>query len=509
MNHCKRALLAAMAMLTMLATSAQTITFTHGDKGNGKGYQPTRLVVDKADAAGVYYSVEPDLNAFSKVKGVVVREVNLEYKELRSVDIPNTKDNGIMHVQRDGKRMHVVVSAMEKNSVVLRHVTVDLSTFAIERDEALLERPVGKKEFFYHWTATSANGNFGLVYAVVNEKENTADVQGMLFDRSMKSLWSHSLEVGSIAEIFVTDDGRIATAGFSNGEGKTDGAMLEFAIADGLGTQHGRYPSVSKVGQLTVLNCFGDKVLASGLETSKGTGWAGSFTAGSVITTGTIYTGCAVYLFDVAAGQMVNTDRHLFTKEDARVFYNASLVSEIASPDVNFLSLRAQVATPSGGAALYGRTWMETVRQTRNGVATGMSSSVYYYKGMMLVKADSTGRIVWMKPLMHDNGNNADFAVNTETDMVAEGEDIYLITNESHNDGDTYDPDNAARRSVMAVHGAVSAYRFAADGSVAKYKLADKGINIIMTPLRRQAPGVYTLITGQRKGCVTEITIGK
>ena len=85
-------------MLTMLATSAQTITFTHGDKGNGKGYQPTRLVVDKADAAGVYYSVEPDLNAFSKVKGVVVREVNLEYKELRSVDIPNTKDNGIMHV---------------------------------------------------------------------------------------------------------------------------------------------------------------------------------------------------------------------------------------------------------------------------------------------------------------------------------------------------------------------------------------------------------------------------
>ena len=54
-----------------------------------------------------------------------------------------------------------------------------------------------------------------------------------------------------------------------------------------------------------------------------------------------------------------------------------------------------------------------------------------------------------------------------------------------------------------------AAYRFAADGSVAKYKLIDKGINIIMTPLRRQAPGVYTLITGQRKGCVTEINIGK
>ena len=509
MRHCKRALLIIAAMLATSMAMAQTFTFKQGDKGNGKAYQPTLICLDKADAADRYYSVEPDLNAFSKVKGIMVREVDMEYKEYKCVKIDNTKGYGIKHVQRDGNRMHVVICSVEKKSVIFRHVTVNLSSFTVESDREILNREIGKKEFFYHWTATSDNGNFGFVYAVVNEKDNTADVQGMLFNRSMQPIWAHSLNIGAIAQILVTDDGRIVTAGFSNGEGKTDGAALVFGIVDGLETHQGSDSSVSKVGELALLNVFGDKVLATALETSQGTGWAGSFTAGTVFTTGTIYTGCTAYLFDVVSGRIVNTDRHPFSKADARVFYNASLVSEITSPDVNFLSLRDKVAIPSGGAALYGRTWRETVTQTRNGVSTGMSSSVYYYKGMMLVKADSTGHISWMKPLMHDNGNNGDLAENAETDLVAEGDDIYLITNESPNDGDTYDPDNAARRVVMVVHGAISAYHFATDGSVAKQKLIDKGINLIMTPLRRQAPGVYTLITGQRKGCVTEINIGK
>ena len=505
MNHCKRALLALLAILVMSAASSQNITFTQGDKGNGKAYQPAMLVVDKADVDGHYYSVEPDLNAFSKVKGVLVREVDINYKETNSVAIPNTKSNGIMHVQRDGNHMHVVVSTVEKSKVVLRHVSVDLNDFAIEKDEVILEKEMGKKEYFYHWTATSANGNFGLVYAVVNEKTNDADVQAMLFDRSMNKLWAHSLDVNALSQIFVTDDGRIATCGSVNSDEKSDGAVLEFAIADGLATHRGRHTSVYKLGEMNVLNVFGDKVLVIALETDRGTGWAGSFAAGAVVTTGTVYTGCAVYLYDVAAQSMVNTDRHLFSKEDARVFYNASLVSEITSPDVNFLDVRAQVATTSGGAVLYGRKWLEKVVNTKN----AMSQSTFYYKGMMVVGADSTGHIAWMKPLMHDNFLNGDFGEYTETDMVAEGNDIYVFTNESRSDGDTYDPHAAAKRAVMKGHGVISAYRFGADGSVAKRKLTDGGVSVIMTTLRRQAPGVYTFISGSRKGCVSEITIGR
>lgn len=489
----------------MTAATAQNITFKQGDSGNGKAYLPTLIRLDKADVDSLYYSVEPDLNAFSKVKGIMVREVDINYKEYKCAKIENTNGYGILHVQRDGMRMHAIVGAVEKKSVILRHVCINLSSFTVESDKVLLDKHVGKHEFFYHWDATSENGHYGLVYAVANDKTNTADVHGMVFDRSMQTVWAHSLDVGAISQIFVTEDGRIATCGFSNDEGNADGATLVFGIADAIGTRQGRYPSVAKVGSLTILNVFGDKVLATALETDKGTGWAGNFLVGAVITTGTIYTGVTAYLFDVSACSMVNTDRHPFTKADARVFYNASLISEIASPDVNFLSLRAKVATSQGGAALYGRTWLEKTVNTSN----GMTTATYYYKGMMLVKADSTGHIVWMKPLMHDNGTNGDFGESAETDMVAEGDDLYVITNESPKDGDTYDPENAVRRVVMVVHGAISAYRFTDDGSATKHKIVTDGINIIKTPLRRQAPGVYTFISGQRKGCVSEINISK
>lgn len=492
-----------MAMLSVAVVAAQNITFTQGDKGNGKGYQPTLLRVDKAIADGHYYSVEPDLNAFSKVKGILVREVDINYKEVRSVEVPNCKGANIYHVQRDGGRMHVLINNYEKKRYTMRHVCVDLESFAIVADSMLVDSEIGKKQYFLNWSSISASGEyFGYVYAFVDEKEDRAEMWAMVFDRSMRRQWTMPLRVSALSQVLTTDDGRLATVGATNVD---DGAMVEFSITSATGTHRGRYTSTRKLGEMTVLNVFGDKVLATALETDRGTGWAGSFTAGSVITTGTIYTGIASYLFDVVAGSMVGSDRHEFAKADARVFYNASLVSEITSPDVNFLSLRAKATTQQGGVALYGRTWFEKVVNTKN----AMSQSTYYYKGMMVVGADSTGRITWMKPLMHDNFLNGDFGEYTETDMVADGDDVYIVTNESHSDGDTYDPDNAAKRAVVKGHGIISAYRFGADGSVSKRKLTDSGVSVIMTRMRNQGDGLFTLVTGSRKGCISEIKISK
>lgn len=503
MKYCKRIALTLLAMLSVAMVSAQDITIKAGEKGNSKGYQPTMIVIDKADAEGRYYSVEPDLNAFSKVKGVMVREVDMDYKEYQKVAIANTKGNGIMHVQRDGTKMHLVLSNYDDKRLTLRHVCVDLASFAVVSDSMLVDIMEKKGDFFYHWDGTSASGNYyGLVYANVNEKAGTADVQAMLFDRSMRRQWTQGIALSAIADIFVTDDGRIALGGYSNGDGRSDGAMLEFAITTATGTRRGRHTSVYKLGSMALLNCIGDKVLATALETDRGTGWAGSFNAGAVVTTGTVYTGCASYLFDVAEDRMAGSDRRTFSRDDARVFYNASLVSEIASPDINFLSLRASTPTSYGGAALYGRNWHEKVVQ-----GNGMSSETYYFKGMMVFAADSTGRFTWVRPVMHDNGTGGIGPERTESDLVAEGDKVYLFTNESDGDADSYDSEKPARKAVMKAHGAVSAYIFSPDGNVVKRKIKTDGMNIITTPLRRQSPGVYTFVSGAQKGHVSEITV--
>ena len=231
MKLSKRILLAVVAMSMAASVVAQNITFTHGDKGNGKGYQPTMIRLDKGDATDVYYSVEPELNAFSRTKGILVREVNLNYKESKSVSVPNTKDCGILHSMRDGSTMHVVINCSENDRFVLRHVSVNLKSFSIEEDKTIVDLPMDKKSYYYQWNAMSPSGNyFGLVYVIVNEKKGTADLKAMLFNRGMERQWEKKMDVSAVTEILVTDDGRIVTGGFSNGEDKNDGAVLTFSI---------------------------------------------------------------------------------------------------------------------------------------------------------------------------------------------------------------------------------------------------------------------------------------
>lgn len=503
MKLSKRILLAVVAMSMAASVLAQNITFTHGDKGNGKGYQPTMIRLDKGDASDVYYSVEPELNAFSRTKGILVREVNSNYKESKSVSVPNTKDCGILHSMRDGSTMHVVINCSENDRFVLRHVSVNLKSFSIEEDKTIVDLPMDKKSYYYQWNAMSPSGNyFGLVYVIVNEKKGTADLKAMLFNRGMERQWERKMDVSAVTEILVTDDGRIVTGGFSNGEDKNDGAVLTFSIVSEDDVEDARFSSTSKVGELALLNCYGDKVLATFLETERGTGWAGTLAAGAVVTKGTVYTGCGSYLLDVANGKVAGSDHRAFSKEEARVFYAASLVSEITSPDVNFMSCRASATTSYGGVAVYGRTWMERVVQSN-----GMSTETYYYKGMMVFAVDSTGRFAWVRPLMHDNAMGGMTAERTETDLVAEGDKVYLITNESDKDDPVYSPDKPVKKAILKGHGAIAAYSFTAEGKVDKQMLELDGFNAIMTRLRRQAPGVYTFITGKLKGCVSEINI--
>lgn len=503
MKLSKRILLAVVAMSMAASVVAQNITFTHGDKGNGKGYQPTMIRLDKGDASDVYYSVEPELNAFSRTKGILVREVNSNYKESKSVSVPNTKDCGILHSMRDGSTMHVVINCSENDRFVLRHVSVNLKSFSIEEDKTIVDLPMDKKSYYYQWNAMSPSGNyFGLVYVIVNEKKGTADLKAMLFNRGMERQWEKKMDVSAVTEILVTDDGRIVTGGFSNGEDKNDGAVLTFSIVSEDDVEDARFSSTSKVGELALLNCYGDKVLATFLETERGTGWAGTLAAGAVVTKGTVYTGCGSYLLDVANGKVAGSDHRAFSKEEARVFYAASLVSEITSPDVNFMSCRASATTSYGGVAVYGRTWMERVVQSN-----GMSTETYYYKGMMVFAVDSTGRFAWVRPLMHDNAMGGMTAERTETDLVAEGDKVYLITNESDKDDPVYSPDKPVKKAILKGHGAIAAYSFTAEGKVDKQMLELDGFNAIMTRLRRQAPGVYTFITGKLKGCVSEINI--
>ena len=478
--------IAALVVISSVA-AAQNITLAVGEKSHKKGYIPTLLLVDKADAEGHYYSVEPSLTATRKVKCIQVREVDMNYKGLRSVSVNDSKGCRVVHARREGGRMNLLLCSDESKRYALRRVSVDLASFTVVEDQTLADRSLGKKQYVLDWSGASPSGDhFALVYAILEDGAGRAEVQGMLCDGSLKPLWTQPLSLAAISQVQATDDERLATVGFSNGKGESDGAIMEFSITASIGTQVGYARSDSKLGGMALLGVFGNKVLATALETD-----------------GTASEGCSAFLFDVARNVMANESRHRFSDEEGRILSNGNLTSKLFLSGVDLLTLRGKTSTADGGAALYGRTWSKKVSNAQ----TGMWSSYYYYNGMILVRADSLGNITWTRPIVHDNTTNGDLYESRETDIVACGNDILLVTNESANSPDVYDPSASMSPPFMRSYLAIAAYRFNPKGDVAKTKLTPTDAGVISTSLRPQPNGFYTFVASHTFGHIAEISV--
>ena len=500
----KRFLLFAFVVVAVFSSAtdawAQSITFAHGEKSNKKNYQPSSIRLEKGTKDGTYLSLEPEVGAMGRYKSVLVREVDINYTEHRRLKIDQSEGMEVYHSFVVGGQLHLVLS----NLIQMRHVHVDLATFKVVRDSLLFDIEFDMNTSWFWWADVSDNNEyFGAAYAIINNKSNTAEVKAMLFDKTMRRLWCRDIDAGMVSGIMATNDGRIVTGGISNAEEKEGGATIEFGIVDANGARFGRHHSPNKLEELSLFNCYGDKVLASALGTANGTGFVGIFLSGYKRTHGTVYSSCNTYLFDVAKGTMAGSDRHEFDKDDMLTFYNAAKKAEKSSPDINFLCERAKVTTTDGAAIVYGRVWKEIKRDMK----TGMTSELYKMQGLMLFSIDSLGKINWRRSFMHDNGMGGTQERCTETDLVYHNGKLYLLTNEDSKESDTYTPGTPASRVGLITNGGIAAYIVTANGDVSKQMVERKGINIITTRLQDQGNGLYYFISSAQKGHLSEIKI--
>ena len=513
MKYCKRMFLVLVAILATTTVTAQNLTFTSGKKPDTKCLSSSYIHLQKGLSEGRYYAIEPNLNPFGKTKHLLVREVDINFKEYQSLEIENTKGCEILYDTRDGDHLHFVFCNNEKTLLTIRHVDINLSSFTIENDEQLVNIELPKRADTYIWTAASTSENyFGLIYGIQNDNTTPMKIEAMLFNRSIKRQWTQQPHINVLSEMFVTDDGRIITGGYFNNKDKSGGNLVEFNLVTPNSVKRTQIHSEKEIGQLALLNCFGNKLIATALETDRGFGHVGSFLTPNFFTRGMVATGCVAYLCDVENGEALNISHYNFTKEDKLVFFNADLLSRITSPNINFLCLRASTATPQGGAALYGRSWQETDVYQNKG-----KHEWYVHMGMMVVNVDSLGNITWTRGIMHDNFTDGTFERAMETDMVYYDGNLYVLTNESKHEPDTYSATRPAIPATALVgaaivvgehgHNSVSAYIFSPEGNVRKQKLETPAISIITTPLQYQGDGIYYLMTGHTGGRLSEFTI--
>ena len=486
----KKIFFAVLAVGLTVGAMAQSVSYKAGEKTNKKAYAPELIRMTEGMEEGQLLVVEPDLKAVSglginPVKALKVRLCDMEWRDTRSVTLEDTKGDESWDVFRTDSTLHVLAVSNRKDLLRLRHVALDARNLAIGTDEALFSASMDKDDEGYVWTAASPNGQYrGAVCAVWSKKGESRAV-ALMFDRNMNKLWERTLAYADVQEVIVTDDGSIVTSRLGMVEDNKNITIFLMNQATAEGEKHGEYVLDADVSDMALLDARGSRVLAVALEGKGGYGLLRIGTLGH-----RTYTGVWGLVFDLDSDQIAVGTRHAFTDDEVLNFYGENAGQKVIDSKVNFVRMVDRCTTPQGGAVLYQRAWHEETRDSR-GVSMG---ETVYSKGILLVQADMDGTLILSR--IPQNNQNAGWP-KVGADVFAHGGKVFVVTNESKDEADEYNPDRRARRSgsLMMANAALATYWFSPDGQGAKQMIEREHKAILTTPLFAGEGGRYYFLT--------------
>lgn len=459
---------------------AQDIEFRMGEKTNKKAYATSMIRLVEGMQEGQLLVVEPELKAVavgeyqaSSVKALNVRLCDMDWKDVKSVSLPNTKKFLPYETFRTGGRLHTVISSDADKKLVVRNIVVDAQSLEVTDDQLLVDETLEKGAETAVWTVCSPNQQYhGVVYAVWGKKDSRA--VAMLFDRDMNKLWERPLAYSDVYNVIVTNDGAIVTMRMGMVDDNKDITAFRVQAVNADGERHGEYILDADVSDVALLNTDGHRVLAVALE---GKGGYGILRFGAL--GNRQYTGLWGLVFDLDQQKIATANRHPFTDEEMLTFNNEDAGAKVTDRSLYFVRKVDDCTTPQGGAVLYQHAWHVETRNSRTGMT--MNETVYS-QGILVVQADMNGTLTVSR--LPQNNQNAGWP-KVGADLLYHGGRLYVVTNESKEESDEYTPDKAAKRSksLLFANTALSVYWFSPDGQGAKKVVERERKAILSTPL--------------------------
>lgn len=476
-------LIVALLTFCIAGTLSAQIQFVQGDKTNKRALTPYMIQFPRNMPADRILVVEPHLNGFGSdfskgnVKYIKVRSCDMDWKDEKVTEIANTKKYTIQTSFCSGDKLHVIVEKNNRDSLIIRHVALDLSTLDIVTDTAIVRYQYGSDEFGLATVEHSPDGQkYALVYTICDDYKNVSMAKAHLFDENMNCQWQKVLEFGDVNHVIVTDKGEVVTAAIGYLPDKEEESIFRFNVADAGGVAYGTLNTKYDLSSMALLNYVDGKVLITALE---GEGRNRKFHA------------VHSFVFDIPFGVLLSGQRHAFTKDDIRVFENEDADDNVDTT-TDYLQALDYCTTPQGGAVLYNRSWTFEVRDYR----TGAVNSTTYCLGMLLFQVDMKGNFVTITPIRQNNQYANRPRVGA--DMQLHGNKLYVITNESKEETDEYTPTEPAKRShrLLKANTSLAIYSITPNGQVAKQMLEKKKNALVHTPLYKSAGEKYFFLTG-------------
>lgn len=469
---------------------AQGFEFRMGEKTNKKAYQASMIQMAEGMQEGRLLVVEPELKAVSvggiapkSVKALRVRLCDMEWRDERSVTLPDTKRSHPYETFRVGSRLHTVVVGGDDKRLTVRHIALDAQSLEVTDDGLLVDESVTSDDY-YVWAVSSPDGRYhGVVYAIWGKRDSRA--VAMLFDGEMNKLWMKSLVYSDVSNVIVSNSGAIVTMGMGMVEDNKDITAFRVQLLGAEGERHGEYVLDADVSDVALLNTDGDRVLAVALEGKGGYG---------VLRFGALgnrrYTGLWGLVFDLDKGGAVMANRHPFTDEELLTLGNEDAGAKVTDRSIYFIRKVDDCTTPQGGAVLYQHAWKVETRDNRG---VNVSETVHS-QGILVVQADMKGGLTVNR--LPQNNQNAGWP-DVGADVFAHDNCVYVVTNESKDESDEYTPDHHAKRSksLMLANTAVSVYWFTPDGQGAKKVVERERKALLKTPLFAGSNDRYYFLT--------------
>lgn len=474
-----RKILFSLLLVGFAATTvAQDIEFRMGEKTNKKAYKASMIHLAEGVQENQLLVVEPELKAVSgpmtnPVKALKVRLCDLEWNDIKSVTLANTKKCSIKEAFRTGDRLHTIISNYEDKKLSVRHIAVGAQSLEVVDDQMLVDELMEKNDESYVWSACSPDKQYyGVVYAIWGKKNNRA--VAMLFDRDMNKLWERSMFYSDVFNVIVTNSGSIVTMRMGAVEENKDITAFRVNMVSAEGEKHGQYILDADVSDVALLNSDGNRVLAVALEGKGGYGLLRFGALGS-----RQYTGLWGLVFDLDKQEIVTANRHPFTDKELLTFSNEPLGTKVVDHSIYFIRKVDECTTPQGGAVIYQHAWHEETRNVRTGMT--MNETVHS-QGILVVQANMGGELTISR--LPQNNQNAGWP-DVGADLLMHGDRLYVVTNESKEESDEYTPDQPAKRSksLLLANTALSVYWFTPDGQGSKRVVERERKALLSTPL--------------------------
>ena len=470
-----RKIILMVAALTLAVTAAAQPALTKGMEG--------KRLSDKELASMRYVGVQNRMDAWimegrKHVKQLVLTDMNLETVSVAPIEGSGNKEvlaasiddnrTGVLLVERGNRRTSILRCELDADSRAM-----------VESYDTVVVLDYGRKDNCLVWAATSPSGRYNALICIVEMKETSQyTAYSVLLDSRMHRIWEKEYALGSLHDVFVTDEGTVVTLGE---ERELEESHFIFNVMDSV--RASSFDAVVKcdpVAELHLTNVVGSRAIA-----------VGTFRPASGKKTEKLTAGVLTLAFDIDVAALAGISMRPFQNEDMNIFLNQKTKKMQKGQICDHLVTLGCIPTPYGAVLALGRN-ME-VEKSSNG---GSVSREGYAMGVHLAAVDTSGRICWVRNLRRNDVNEDGLPT---LGIACSGHKVCVVKSEHSKMPAIYDISDDAKQFKQGDKGSVALYTVDPDGNTARLLLEAKSkLTVFRAYTRPDGTLVYLGVRGNK-----------